>query len=158
MKKKLLVFIILALSIGAIVILMGMYFLSINGNAVKNVKSAAGSEKGTREMVVIDKNNFAGYLEQNVVISSLPKNAVISLKVDSEYYNVGKGSVVKSKAENPDLEVSIPGSYLAGMGDFCNTVKNAINNGDAKIELKISRVSFLWKYKAVVKYKDCFGF
>ena len=158
MKKRFYLFIFLALSVGVVILLMGMYFLSMNANVVKNVKSAAGSEKGTREMVVIDKNNFAGYLAQNEVISSLPKNAVISLKVDSEYYNVGKGSVVKSKAENPDLEVSIPGSYLPGMGDFCNTVKNAINNGDAKIELKISRVSFLWKYKAVVKYKDCFGF
>ena len=137
---------------------MGMYFLSINANVVKNVKSASGSEKGSMERVLIDKNNFAGYLERNEIISSLPRGAVISLKIDSEDYTVGRGIVVKAKAENPDLEVSIPGSYVAGMGDFCNTVKKAINNGDAVISLKIGRVSFLWKYRSVLKYRECFGF
>jgi len=158
MKKRFYLFIFLALSVGAIAVLMGMYFLGINANVVKNVKSASGSEKGAKEMVLIDKNNFAGYLAQNEIISSLPKGAVISLKIDSEDYTVGRGSVVKAKAENPDLEVSIPGSYIAGMGDFCNTVKRAINNGDAVISLKIGRVSFLWKYRSVMRYKDCFGF
>ena len=108
--------------------------------------------------VLIDKTNFPGYLEQNEIITSLPKNAVISLKVDSEYYTVKKSSVVKGKAENPDMEVYIPGNDVSQIGDFCNTVKNAIDNGDAVFDLKISQVSFLWKYRSVLKYKDCFGF
>ncbi|MFH1711577.1 MAG: hypothetical protein ABH840_04660 [Nanoarchaeota archaeon] len=156
MKRNTFIFIFLVLSIGAVVILLGFYFLSINANVIKNVKSSDGDVNAVRQFVLIDKTNFQGYLERNEIITNLPKNAVISLKIDSDYYTVKKASIENGKADNPDLEVSIPGNYISGIGDFCNTVRSAINNGDAVFDLKIGRASFLWKYRAVVKYKDCF--
>ncbi|MBU3913174.1 MAG: hypothetical protein KKE50_03710 [Nanoarchaeota archaeon] len=157
MRKSVFVLNLMILSVFAVSILLAFYFLDINANVIRDNKESSSVSSNSKP-VLIDKSNFAGYLARNEIITNLPKNAVISLKVDSDYYTIGKGSVARGIAKNPDLEVSIPGSYIPGIGDFCNSVKNAINNQDAVIELKISSVSFLWKYRGVVKYRECFGF
>jgi len=97
-------------------------------------------------------------LETDPIIQELPAKSVIALKVGSQDYTITKSSVVKVKAIEPDLTISIPGSYLSSLnGGLCETVKKANDAGDLIITSDLSKASLTWKYKSMMKYKDCFG-
>jgi len=106
----------------------------------------------------ITLENFPSYLVKQAIIKELPKSAQISLVLSDvgKSYIVTTGSVKEGQATKPDIIVTIPSKYVLDSGDFCSLVKLANSRRDLSYELKVSKVSLLWKYSGMMKYKSCF--
>lgn len=108
--------------------------------------------------VNVTKENFALIMEQNQFIKALPDNAVISLKFGEDYYIIKKSSVQEEKINDYDFEISIPDKYLSMIGNLCSAIETAKANGDMGWDSKLSKTQLMWKYKSMLKYRNCFGF
>jgi len=112
--------------------------------------------------------NIENVLSGNSMIKILPENSAISLKfynfntggrVWEKSYVLRKGLVEEGTATNPDITLSMHSKYFNELTDqnLCSTIKNAKSNNDLGTEMHISYAALLWKYRNVLKYKDCFG-
>ena len=117
--------------------------------------------------------NIEDVLSGNDMIKMLPENSIISLK----FYNFNTGSRVWEKSYilnkgkvseinegtykdmSPDITLSMHSKYLNELTDqnLCSIIRKAKSNNDLGIEMHISYAALLWKYRTVLKYKDCFG-
>lgn len=117
--------------------------------------------------VAVTYETLDSEIEKNAIIKELPDDAEILLK----FYNfnsgereweksfvINKGEVYEGEAQS-DITIVIHSKYLANMrsSNFCNVIKQAKNNGDLGIETEMSDAKLAWKYKGIMKYKDCFG-
>ncbi len=150
----------------AIIVLIGVLVLVLifvgaflyNNSTKEKIEEKKGSEI-VGPQIKVTESNLATYLSSLTIVDDLPENAEISLKTTQNEYVIRKGSVVEGKAKNPDALVEIPSSYIPRMSDgFCKTIQEAINNGDVKMELYISKFSAGWKYKGMYKYRECLSF
>lgn len=116
---------------------------------------------------VINKENIGNYLEKQNIVKDLPRDAIILIRLYNfnsgsrqweESYAVKKANVKKGDIENPDLIITMNSKHVSELKDVCSAVKKAKTDGDLSFELKISNVKFLWKYKGMLKYKECLGF
>lgn len=131
---------------------------SDNGAAAQNIEKKVVARQPSEKIDFQPINFDFSILETDPLVQDLPKKAVISLNVGGNYYTITKSSVVKVKATEPDLTISIPGRYLEEIsGGLCETVKKANANGDLVIQSDLSEGSLAWKYKSMLKYKDCLG-
>jgi len=128
--------------------------LGIIGNVIN--KQATNSNSVSAPLL-ITKDNFQAYLEKQSIIQDIPKKAEISLIFSDtkESYIITKSSVKKGQAINPDIIITIPSTYIPSLSNFCNAIKTANTNKDLGYELVASKMSLLWKYKSMMKYKDC---
>ena len=152
-KKKLKTIIII--SVIFILIISGVYaYFSFFSK-----DSETGQQNPSGQTVVVTEENFYLYLSSLDFVQDLPSSAVISLKTTNKEYSITKSSAVEGKAENPDMTISIPSSYISKLGKgFCAVLDEAKTNGDLGIETHISQTSLLWKYKSMTKYRSCLGF
>ncbi|MFH1802988.1 MAG: hypothetical protein ABH864_06095 [archaeon] len=97
-------------------------------------------------------------LLESDMVKALPKKAVIELKLGNQYYTVSRDSISAGRPSNPDLTISLPASYANQIAlGLCAMVKNANENRDLGIEMHSSQTALMWKYKGMLKYKDCLG-
>ena len=130
----------------------------ITGNVIKE-EAVPEKVMASVQKPVITLDNFPSYLQGNEIVQNLPEGALISLKLSSgESYSLEKGKVQSGDVGDPDIVITIDSKYVSELGDFCSAIRNARNNGELKYELKKSKVSLLYKYKGLMKYKSCFGF
>jgi len=167
MRKSLryLIFIIIIAVVAGIVI--GANLLDKNSKPAINLNSNSPvTANVVYEPVKLTKDNLPGFLQSQALINDIPKNGVILLKLynfDSgsrtweENYVIEKASVKKGSVDNPDVILSIHSKYVSELGDFCNAIKTARANGDFGFESGMSEAALLWKYKGMMKYKNCFG-
>jgi len=116
--------------------------------------------------VVITQENFPVYLQQQQIIQELPKKAILSLRLYNfdtgerkwvADYTIEKGAVSEGIPENSDAEIIIHSKYAGKLiNNFCQTIQQAKANGDVAFELKSDKLSLSWKYRSLMKYKDCF--
>jgi flagellar basal body-associated protein FliL len=112
--------------------------------------------------------NFAEVISENNIVQDLPSDAVLQLKFYN--YNSGsqaweksfvmkKGSVVEDDVDEADIVLSLNSKYLNELTNknFCDVIKEANANGDLGFESSLSTAGLAWKFKSVMKYKDCFG-
>ncbi|GBE20048.1 MAG TPA: hypothetical protein ENG87_04475 [Candidatus Pacearchaeota archaeon] len=155
-NKKLVIIISVMIIIG----LLAYFIPKINpsGKAIKSSNS---------KPVIVTKENFPVYLENQEIVKDLPKNAVISLRFynfDSgereweESYVIEKESVKKGEIGDADIEIIVHSKYIPQLGNFCSAIQNANKNGDFGYEYNLGKTRLLWKYKSMIRYKDCFGF
>jgi hypothetical protein len=113
----------------------------------------------------ITKENFAEYAEKQNLVKDLPKDSKILLKFYNfnsgerqweDIYAIKKGEITKGSVENPDLIIFIHSKYIQQSSDICSAIKKANQNNDLSYEIFISDIKFLWKYKSILKYKNCF--
>lgn len=117
--------------------------------AASNVKA---SDKLKFEELSFDSSN----LLKSDFVSDLPSNAVIELKLGDNYYSVTSDAVSLGRPANPDLTISLPQSYGGQIsGDLCETIRKANKNRDLGIEMHASEMALAWKYRGMLKYKDC---
>ena len=154
-----------------IVVALFFLFLSIrqqttNGAAIMsygNVETSIIS--GTR----ISYDNLVGILSGNQMIKDLPSDAVLLLR----FYNFNSGerawekSYVLRKSEvkegfvdKADLTLALHSKYLSQLttDNFCSIIKSAKQNGDLGAYSELSTAALLWKFKSMLKYRECFGF
>lgn len=116
----------------------------------------------------ITYENIEKVLSGNDMIKMLPENSEVSLKFYSfntgsrvweNSYVLKKGIVKEGTSANPDITLSMHSKYFNELTDqnLCSTIKKAKNNNDLGAEMRISYAALLWKYRSVLKYKDCFG-
>ena len=153
--------IIIATSLIVIIVLFIFFVpdLTVSGNVVKG-----SSNSGVSKPVIITKDNFPLYIKQQPIIKDLPKKAVISLRLYSynagqrkweESYTITKANAKLGVAKEPDLEIIVHSLYIPYFGNLCNAIKNANNNGHLEYIININKASLLWKYRGMMKYKDC---
>lgn len=115
----------------------------------------------------ITKENLDLFLEKQDFIKNLPDNSIIALriynienneqKIEADY-TITKGSVEKKSPENYEVEMLIHSKYLPELGsNLCDTMKKAKTNGDLKINTFLSAGDLIWKYKGMLKYRNCIG-
>lgn len=143
-------------------------FLFVLKVIVPSISGKAVATNSNGQAITITKENFAPVFEQQEFITGLPKNALISFRFynfDSgerqweESYSIRKGKIVQENVENSDLDIILHSKYLPYLGQgFCSVIQYAKENGDIAFDTKISLIKFMWKYRSMMKYKDCFGF
>lgn len=168
MKKS----IIIAMVVGIVVLLIiGVVFSLMNNKkeVVGNVEVNANPNPVQTEQVVVSitKDNLPGFLVGQQVVKDIPEKAVLMLRFYNfnsgerqweESYVIKKNSVEKASTEEYDVMLIMDSKYLSDLGDLCGAVKKAKANNDFGFESEMSSTEFMWKYKSMLKYKDCFGF
>lgn len=141
-------------------------------NSEKEIDLDEGDVKEEKHGVVIKKDGYGNVQVSNVeyqpisydisdllesdMVKDLPNKAVISLKLGNEYYTVKKDSVSAGRPADPDLTISLPLSYAGQLSlGLCQMVKNANANKDLGIEMHASQTSLMWRYRGMLKYRDC---
>jgi len=138
------------------------FSLKLSGKVVQPSSSNSGKEK-----VLVTKDNFYRFIEENEVVMSLSKDAVLNVKFynfntgvrqwDASYV-ITKGSMKEGYDSNADADIIIASKYAAYLAsDFCGTMKKAKEAGDLGLELKKGKAGLLWKYRGVMQYKSCLG-
>lgn len=143
------------LAAGIIIVAM-IFILIFVLSQQKNEISDANSSNAAP--IKLTESNFAQYMSYTDIVHALPDSASIQLLTTDSKYIITKGSIEKGVAENPDITITIPSSYLSTSSDkICETLSNAYNNGDLSFSLHISKISAAWKYSGMFKYKNCLG-
>jgi len=119
------------------------------------------------QTIPVNYTNLASELSKNSMIKTIPDNAVLLLKFynfnsgEREWeksYILRKGKVTEGE-EKADITLTLDSKYLKELtnNNFCSIIKLAKKNGDLGFETSLSTTSMLWKFKGMMKYKDCFG-
>lgn len=147
-----------------ILIISAIYLSPKTGLIGKSIQAKSPSNV---VQVQLSKENFHLFLQQQTIVKELPQNALISLRLynfDRGYreweksYIITKSSVKEGKAENPDIEITVASKYIFDFArDMCSAVSKAKANKDFSAYSNLKTASLLWKYKSMVKYRDCFG-
>tara|TARA_Y100000310_G_scaffold264470_1_gene275102 strand:+ start:1023 stop:1538 length:516 start_codon:yes stop_codon:yes gene_type:complete len=169
-KKKIIIGVVVVVLVGLFV-----FELEISGKTIfdrlfkKQAESGGGG--GVWEPIDLNEENFGNFLASINLVHELPEEGVILLSLYN--FDIGerqftkkyllekaKVSLVNGGGGDVDLEINIHSKYVSIIGQkgFCYGVQSAKNNGDVSFENKISSAGFLWKYKSMMKYKECFGF
>lgn len=152
---KVLVVLISIVVIAAVVVIakQALSGAEISGRAISEGKTSKSQTKqaasGSLDGPAIAKSDF---------VKDLPKSAVIELKIGEEHYTVSKSSVTLGRPENPDITLTLPTKYSTELSkDLCGAVKQANQNRDLGVEIHTSQTALMWKYRGMLKYKDCLG-
>jgi len=163
--KYLIFIIVIALVVGAVIGLSIFQNKNIEGNVVQvsaEVKPSSGSNS---QLVVVTKDNLAGFLQTQQLIKDIPDKGVFILKLYNfdtgtrqieNSYILKRGKVEIGDGEG-DATIYLHSKYVSQLGDFCAAMRSAKQNGDLGYDTKMSEISFMWKYKSLLKYKSCFG-
>ncbi len=154
--------IIMIFSILAVLIIFLVFIFGDKNSSDSNIKSRSISGES------ISINRLTTYLEEQEIIRALPEDAKISIKPYNfnsgerrweKEYKITGDAVQDGKIENPDVSIRIDSKYLTQLkeNNLCDVIKQAKQNGELGFDVSISRTRLLWKYKSVLKYKDCFG-
>ena len=81
-----------------------------------------------------------------------------SRKIEKSYI-LRKGELVEGDLDDPDLVLFLYYKYLSALNNrnLCSIIKEAVNNGELKMESSLSNANLAWKFKGMMKYKDCVG-
>jgi hypothetical protein len=114
----------------------------------------------------VSYDNLAEVLSRNSMVRSLPKDSEVLLK----FYNFDSGEreieksflfgekIIETSQDSAEVMIFIRSKYLSGLTNknLCSTFKRANQAGDLSIESSLSFARMTWKYKSMMKYKDCF--
>jgi len=129
--------------------------------------SVQSPSKSTTPLAPITPVTFPSYAQSQPIIKDVPEGAQVLLKLYNfntgerqweKSYIVKKGNVTEGTLSNPEITLILNSAYLADLNKigFCATVKKANTNGDLGMEFSVSEVTLAWKYRALMKYKECF--
>lgn len=157
--------IVIALVVGAVIGLSIFQKKNIGGNVISLNAGVKSSSNVNSQLVVITKDNLAGFLQAQQLIKDIPDKGVFILKLYNfnsgnrqieNSYVLKKGDVKRGDGEG-DAVIYLHSKYVSQLGYFCAAMRSAKQNGDLGYETKMSEISFMWKYKSLLKYKSCFG-
>lgn len=119
------------------------------------------------EIKPVDYSNFISNLLANEMISSIPKNGVLSLTTFN--FNSGEREIEKTfilkkdlayeGSESADIYINVHSKYVTQLNtnNLCDVLKRANANGDFGAWSELEDSSLVWKYKSMLKYRDCLG-
>lgn len=100
-------------------------------------------------------------------VNSIPEKDPISLRffyfengsrVWQDTFYMADGKILNSAS--PGIKLTLHSKYIDELGkeDLCNVIQTANANRDLGFDSPYSNSKLLWKYKSLLKYRDCFGF
>ncbi|MEK6935945.1 MAG: hypothetical protein AABW67_04090 [Nanoarchaeota archaeon] len=156
-----------------IVIIFALVILSslLIGGFLKNPKQTGNSV--AIPTINITTQNLAVELPKSSMLKALPKDMPILLKFynlnsggkqwensylikDGKMKEIDKASQDKT-TENVEITIALNSKYLDGLTNknLCSVIKKANQNGDLSFETSLSKISLAWKFKGVMKYREC---
>ncbi len=118
--------------------------------------------------VKITYDNMEEQLMRQSLIRDIPENGVMLLRFYSfetgerswkKSYILRRASVHAGTLNDADIIISINERYLEFLTNknLCSIIMNAQARGDVSVENSLSKTSLAWKYRSMLKYKDCLG-
>ncbi|OGJ20889.1 hypothetical protein A3K73_09305 [Candidatus Pacearchaeota archaeon RBG_13_36_9] len=141
---------------------VGLSFLFHNENSSFNYPEGILAANNQANITL---DNFPEYAKELPIVKELPKDSEVSLKFynfDSgerhwdRNYTITKGNIEKRESVNPDIEIILHSKYAPEILDFCSTAKKAKQSNDIAFWTNLNLAHFLWRYKGMMEYKDCF--
>ncbi|MBS3081984.1 hypothetical protein J4416_03590 [Candidatus Pacearchaeota archaeon] len=130
-------------------VVLGMFLFIDSSN--KGLSEATG--------LVVNSESFPTYLETHPIISNLPKDASIGIKMGSASYEVrGHAVYLNNGLEGKeDITFSLPEGYESVIGEIglCGAVRKAYKNDEISFETHSSKIKLFFKYRKLLKYSDC---
>ncbi|MCH7850521.1 MAG: hypothetical protein IH845_02655 [Nanoarchaeota archaeon] len=144
----------------------GVYFLM--GNYFSEGEVIGNAIPGRYEPLSVDQNSLVRETILNSeFVSDIPKDNPISLRF---YYFDGSERVWQDEFILADGQIKESGTpliyltmhtkYLENLEngeDLCDVVKLSKNNGELGFSSGLSETKLAWKYKSMLKHKECFG-
>ncbi|MFA4960493.1 MAG: hypothetical protein WC548_02410 [Candidatus Pacearchaeota archaeon] len=114
-----------------------------------------------------DFNKLKEIMSDQEIVKDVPSNGAISLRfyhftedcrIWDKSYILTNGEIKDSTGES-DIQIIVDSKYAdkISASNFCDVLKEARNNGDFGQDSTESMASLLWKYRSMLKYKDCLG-
>ncbi len=111
--------------------------------------------------VFLTEENLPAYMESTSLIKDLPEDSKALIIFGDNSYSIENNEVNVGAGENsPDLVVTIPEDYLnKEWSGICSLLREASQNNDLSVKAKtsMSKTELLWKYRKMLKYKECVG-
>ncbi len=116
-----------------------------------------------------DYENLEDILKNNEMILALPDDAKLLLafynfntgeRTWEKFYTITKGNAEQKTSSDYDIRLNLHSKYLTVLNqdNLCSVIQTANNNGDFGSETELSSFSLGWKFKSMLKYRDCLGF
>lgn len=118
--------------------------------------------------VRITYQNFEEQLAQQGLVRDMPEDGIMVLRFYRESesgrtwensYVLRQSLVEKGNDEFADIFISMDSKYLETLTNknLCSTISEAKQEGDVLVEFTLSQKSLAWKYRSMLKYKECLG-
>jgi len=145
------------------ILLVGFYFYGSYKNSSKsNIVSKPSAT------ISVNYTNFAKVISENSIVKALPEDSALLLefynwkndtKNIEKTYTLRKSKVTEERVSNPDITLSLNSKYLSQLTNknFCNIIQQANKARDLEMNSSLSKVALAWKFRAILKYKECFG-
>lgn len=115
----------------------------------------------------VDYSTLTSDLLRSDIVQDLPKGALLRLQFYNfnsgvreweRSYNLGKDSVEEGSAAG-DIQIIMDSKYVREFKTrgACAVLTSANNNGDFGADTEMSDSALIWKYKSMMKYRDCLG-
>jgi len=114
-----------------------------------------------------DFNSLLNSMKDEPFVQDFPKTGSLRMRFyhftqgcriwDKSYYISG-GTVIESN-NKADIDVWMHSDYVEMFKtkDLCEVLETSRNNGDFGQWSDLSQTTLLWRYKSMLKYKDCLG-
>jgi len=117
--------------------------------------------------IPVNYSNFAKVISGNGIVKAVPEESAILLKfynfdsgqrVFEKSYLITTGKIVEGTGDS-DVIILLHSKYLKELTNrnFCAIIKKANTNGDLGFETEMSSASLAWKFRSMLKYKECLG-
>ena len=159
-KKKLIIS-----GIVLLVVIVGIYFIFFNSEET----SSSGDNQQLRYVSLSQTQvEIVFYsIMSSDFIQDVPESHPIAItfytfegneKVVQDSFLLGEGQLLQEG--EPEIYIGIPSKYIDGVEEkgLCDTMKEAVNNGEITFYSESNQASLLLKYRGMLKYRDCFGF
>ena len=108
------------------------------------------------EPVKLTPENLPIYLSSLEIVDDLPSDGKINLNIGDLNYKITRGDVEIGSFDEADVVVDLPENYLEKLGyGVCSTIKEAMKKKEIVITTNLPSTEILWKYKKLLKYRDC---
>lgn len=145
---------VLIVFVALLSVMKWFFFAGVQRDISGRMTEAQGGASIVKQGIGIDTKEFLS----DEIIQDLPKDAVVEIRFGEDYFSVSRDSINPGRPKNPDLSISLPANYASQLSDgLCEVTKKANSNGELIIEARAPQAVLLWKYKGMLKHKECLG-
>jgi len=114
---------------------------------------------GVHQPVVLTSENLPGYLSRIDLIQDLPEDSDIQVNFGGNKYSITGGVVRAGALEDPEVVMDLPEEYIGRIGEvgLCQATGEAVRNREISVETKLSEAELAWRYKKLLRYRECVG-
>jgi hypothetical protein len=173
-KRKFFIIILLVALVGGFLV-YNNYSKKESSSVQPSPPGSSGPSVPSRCSLVAKNDTYAGpdferlknVMQEQQIVKDIPTNGKISLKffhftegcrIYDKSYILSGGKITESTG-TADIYLTLSSAYVDRITkeNFCEIITEARNNGDLGQKTEIGKATLLWRYKSMLKYKDCLG-